>query len=81
MKFKRVDWRNLKYQRNTITGDLKLSENGRKIDHFIFNDNNGFKRALAILRKYGFSPEKETTEQLKRETDRIKEEIKWLDKI
>lgn len=81
MVFKRHDWKKVNYG-GEITGEITLKENGRKIDHFIFNDNEGYKRIISIMKKYGFNSEdnknKNKTEEEK-EIDWFKsdEGFKW----
>ena len=64
--YKRHDWKSAKF-RNTrndgITGEITIKENGRKVDFLIFNDNNGYKRIISIMKKYGFYPPKINDEE------------------
>ncbi len=54
---KKHDWTGVKFGKNEgITGEITIKENGRKIDFFMFNDNNGYKRIISILKKYRFDP-------------------------
>lgn len=54
MGFKRHDWKDFQFDRSAISGEVIIKENGRKIDNLIFNNNEGYKKVLIILKKYGF---------------------------
>jgi len=90
MAFKKEDWRRFKFNAHRrVTLNIDLNENGRRVDHFIVNDNTGFNKIIPHLKKYGFEihKDKETLDrEVKEETKKIEQELieqrksKWLKK-
>lgn len=73
MEFKKHDWRKFKFNKNRITGEVSIWDNGKQIDRFIFDSTENYKKILRLIKqKYGFSPEqtkKEEDEEIQKEID------------
>jgi hypothetical protein len=87
MPFKKHDWTSLefkrnKYNRRIISGEVVLKEGNRPIDKLIFNDNNGYRETLKVLKsKYGFEPEIKLKEEFeKEEIKEVKKDIDFFKK-
>jgi len=80
MAFKRHDWNNFKFSRNNgrISGEINITDGGKKVDRMFFNDNEGYRRVLKVMRKYGFEPEVDIQKMFNREE--VNEVIKLQEK-
>lgn len=84
MVFKKHNWKGLgEGSRGDITGEINIKENKRIIDHFSFNDNEGYNGVIIAIKKYGFgrdvwvNTKKKNKQKEKKDSD---EEIEFLNR-
>jgi hypothetical protein len=77
MVFKSTKFNKFTYKRKSylsgIQVECEMKQNGRKIDFVAFNDNNSYKRATNIFKKYGFYQDydKQIAKDVKEEIDNL----------